>query len=600
VAVGLLAACAPEFTVTTSLVVPAGFEESLSLVRLQVLEPPRSNPFDCAALALSNVEPTLLELSIVEEIRAAPGEKVELQQLSRVAKKIYLANALDEAGRVLFVGCADVAEIEEDTAIQIVGEPMPVLTVQEISPLSGRLGDPNILKPELEILARDILGRPASTLEVSWMLAGADEVASGSDRTRVDGLVRLFPQRPQRSGPFLVEIGVRWGEPVLVEGVIVPAPLVGSVDAAFDDTVEIVTGRLGASGEPAVVALVQERDAARVVTMTFDPLGERFVYVTSDPLPGIFSFSGPVPVAFGRLEDETGARDRLVLIAPRARLSAEVAADGRSFTTRAFDPATIGNRDVRRVLPAGDCAGASTRMLVELVDGAFGFFREDGSLDGELFTFGADPEAAVGFIAAGCLSDTRGTRRRTFVYDPGLFGLIFLTDEGGGEFLTGQWSALGEGLQILGRRSPSTRRVLATQIQLDELAMSRGVLEVVREGANAFLRIVPEVVDRAVGFPVSLGAGDIDGDSQEDLVSFADVSRTLDEVRYGLQVVLAREHRGRRVGGSIVITASGTERVFVADFDGDGADDVALITGRGATGKAMEIKLYRMGRLNAQ
>lgn len=589
-------ACAPEFLVETSLTVPPGFEGQLAQVRFRVLEPPRANVFDCESIARSNVDPELFELSVVEEARVAPGERAELAELSRIASKIYFATALDEGGRTLFLGCADVGEVEDDTALVITGEPLPVLTVRELSPLSGRLGDPNTQTPELEVLARDVLGRPISALEVRWSLVGVDDAPNGSERTRVDGLVSLRPERPARSGPFLVEVGVRWAEPILVEGVIVPEAKIGAAESIYEQTLELVTGRLGPLGEPAVVGLVQDGEAARVVTMLYDVAAGRFAPVTSEPLPGVFSTTVQLPVAFGLLDDERGVRDRLVLVAPRARLIAELTADGREFVTRSFEPGSIGGRDVARLFPAGDCAGNSTRMLMEFTNGAFAFFSEDGVIASDLFTFGEPTGAGERFLTSGCVTDAQGVIHRTFVYDPGFFGVIFLTDEGAGRFLTGQWTALGDGLQITGRRGTAPRRVLATQIELDELAMTRGSLQVVEEPDRSFLRITPQIVDRAVGFPISLAAGDVDADGREDLVSFSDVSRTLGEARFGLQVVLSREHRERRVGGSIVITAEGTERVFVADFDRDGADDIALYSGR-SDKASMEVKLYRMGRI---
>lgn len=591
-------ACAPEFVVGTSLTVPAGFEEPLAQVRFQVLEPPRANVFDCDALARAEVDPDLFELSIVDEARIAPGERAELAELSRTASKIYFATALDSSGRTLFLGCAEVGEVEADTTLVLEGEALPVLSVREVSPLSGRLGDPNTQTPELEVLARDVLGRPIAALETRWTLVGVDDAPSGSERTRVDGLVSLRPARPARAGPFLVEVGVRWAEPILVEGVIIPEAKIGAMETLYDATAELVTGRLGPLGEPAVVGLVREGASARVVTMLYEPGQGRFSAVTSDPLPDVFSGAASDSVAFGLLDDERGARDRLVLVASSAGLIAELSPDGVAFVTRAFATGPLGGRDVVRVFPAGDCSGSSTRMMLELVDGAFAFFSEDGTLASDLFTFGEPTAAGERFLTSGCMRDARGSLHRTFVYDPGFFGVIFLTDAGAGNFLTGQWTALAEGLQIVGRRSTAPRRVLATQIELDELAMTRGLLQVVEESDRSYLRITPEVVDRAVGFPVSLGAGDVDGDGAEDLVSFSDVSRTLDETRFGLQVVLAREHRGRRVGGSIVITAEGTERVFVADFDRDGADDIALFSGR-TEKAAMEVKLYRMGRIGA-
>ncbi len=90
----------------------------------------------------------------------------------------------------------------------------------------------------------------------------------------------------------------------------------------------------------------------------------------------------------------------------------------------------------------------------------------------------------------------------------------------------------------------------------------------------------PEVVDAddVPTVPLSTAAGDIDGDGLLDVVVLQDFGMVDQGTQYRLLVILGATHRGERLVALSAPAAADSPRIHLADFDGDGVDEMLLST----------------------
>lgn len=575
-----LAACGdPELHVVFD--VPERYRSEITSTRLRVLEPPVAEPFRCDDLAFGTVDPELVRLSQVLEIGGSAREPVPLGDIDRLAPKLMIADGLDAAGRRLVTACTELGEIEETQDVVLAAEPIAVVTASRTPDLRFNLATP--ASKSVLISVRDLLGNPVSGASARWKILGAAERGSeGMSSTDASGVMTILAAPPDRPGPMVLSVRVRWAEsePLRLSGAVSPEKQVLRMDGR---AVDYRVGRIGPGGEPGVVALSIVGPTLRVALAIRSPNGS-FQLATSEPVDP----SAQLLI----LEDAGGGRDTLLVVTDRDWI--RVAPDA-SFDTRGFAPIVPSAAPVS-LFSAEPCTpGAAPQVLVNFDNGAIAVYDGNGARINH-FLNGIEIEA----VASGCVSASDGSVLRTLLLGTGSFGLLVVSPLSPLEFLIGTWIALDFGVGFSPPVGDSGRLLLGTQLNVNDIVISRMRLVKGVPDTDEELTLENLGLDTVPFTPQYTYGGELDGDGKIDVVSLlyepgvqGDPQRP---DRFHVWSILGIDDGGRRIAGPVVtdITQLRGPILLFGDFDGDRIDDV-LLGDRPATGNDSLVEIYTMG-----
>ncbi len=581
----------PELTIGLTLS-PRTRERARS-ASIRLLEPPPGQSFDCDALAFGDVDAALERAATVfeQQLALADGGPLRLGALPRVAKKLFVASALDADGRAIATGCAEVGEIDDDLDVPITAEPIVDLVRPLLPPLAFAQGDTRTASVPVGV--RDLLGQPAAGVAGRWrLLAAGGAQGEGVVTSSRDGVLAVVFSPPPRPGPFLLGVRARWsGRTDLVfEGAVTPGREEVDIPGRV---IAYQSGAIGPAGQPGIAAVVVQGAQARVTLVYRTPGGTTWTFRNSDPLV-LASLYAPRVVV---LPTKRGGapRDRVILIAGLEWR--EIAADG-SAEARAFQlppgangiaAATAADRcgipgDPQVVLGVVDATG--TRLRV---------FEASGGSAPNHFLSGLPYE----LVAAGCVASPAGTLLRTFVLRSDGAPIITV-ERPNDDFAAAGWLALGAGITVTPALGDAPPLLVGTQISLNELVITRARLEQLASMPDD-LTIIPAANDQVPSpfSPEATVGGDVDGDGRLDLVSvLSDDAGDGRPFRRQVWSILGVEAGGRRIAGPLITALSSATPVslVVADLDEDGTGDVVL-GDRPPVGATMSrLAIYRLGQ----
>lgn len=210
-------------------------EQQVARLEVKIIEPRAEHGCDDIAFGLIS-GPTIA----AETTRSAEGElgaTLELGAVSASARKLVLVAGTASDGGVVVRGCAEV----DGGTVTVTAE--PVVTTQLVA-TTGDFPWPETPPVVVEVEALDTQGRRVEA-QGQWRarFPGAPE-ALHPFSTRAGSPVAIDAGRPDWSGPFRVQLRVRWGTAADFEAMTLPPP---EVDPTGDRT--YLSGRLGARGE---------------------------------------------------------------------------------------------------------------------------------------------------------------------------------------------------------------------------------------------------------------------------------------------------------------------------------------------------------------
>ncbi len=571
-------------------------EAEVSSLALRVLLPPaeedETETFDCNDVALGHVTAETLDTHTVLELTGDPGG-FDLSGIPRLGTKLLVVEARAEGEEPLAAGCASVGEISGNQPADVPGEPVKVAGfLGDMDNGFPALGGP--LPDSVTIAVTDICGNQLSGVPVDWRiigLAGA-EVDSGSEPTAMRGLARLtLAGASEIPGPALLDASVRWER--------TPAPMVGGFgslgDAVtvdlFDSASSIVgdpagmqtedlyaVGRIGPNGEMGIIALGPNRDTT--------PRGRpiRVGYFNPDN-GGFEDFVASQNILSSRVAVATVTRsDREIPV---------VATEGGLIELQVSESdVTLGPERAlpgvpHAMVPAGPCQGDSDVLLVVLDEGVEDLvFRTVSSAGMTVASPFSDslPDRARDVFASGCTSVLVNELSRTIVYHTP-FGnevarqTIVVEAE---ERRSTPWTNFARTPGFTPVIGDQTANILGVSLDIDGTSLSRFRPSL---SVGPLLELEEVTDDELFTFALAMQGGDFDGDDLVDIAILMDFGEDDQQRRQvALQIVLGAEYLGQRIVG---VTDESEFRdpsdrgfrdpfLFVADFNGDGADDIVV------------------------
>lgn len=577
---------APELTIDFRL--PEPYRDVVGRVELQIFTPSAAAPFTCEDLAFQRVDPAVVALSRVKDLSSS-GLEAPFSELDRRARKIFVADGEREDGRRLVTGCAELGEVRGAESLEIRGEPVPMIDPGPPALLSGTLG--TLPTPRIILQVSDALGAPLPGVPAEYVVDGAGGPgAFGSQNADDSGRISITPNLPDRPGPFVLDVRVRWAKsgPIWLPGFLLrPAEVV----ALPGRTLDFRSGRVGPMAEPGFVALSSDgRGSSRALLVFEDGRSSTRKILSTPPVAG-----SPL---LGLIEDSAGGRDRAILVSRDAW--SEVTPEAELLARPTYSrPAQSGAP--RRVLARGGCRPEekNTRgAFVELEGGMVGEYSDEGALV-DAFSLSDDPTFSVELLASGCISNQDGSLERTLAVGVGSGIGVYLAIFGGpDDFLLAPWFALPSAIAFAPRAEGRPGWVFGTQLDVNDIVVSRATIE--RRADDAAVRI--QGLDPVPAVPISIAAGDIDGDGQVDVLSLVRQSDEAGLDHLILSGTLGREHARRRVTGDVDLGPLAPTRIraptlLVVDLDRDGVDDVLIAeTSPSASGTESRLELLRMSR----
>lgn len=580
IGLALLSACGdPEIHVVFN--VPARYREAITAADLRVLEPPVAQPFSCDDLAFGTVAPELVRLSQVLEIGARGSEQVPIGDLDRLAPKLLVADGLDDSGRRLVTACAELGAIEETVDLELQAEPIAVVTATGSPDLRFDLS--NRTPRPVMIAVRDQLGQAIPGARARWSILGAGQSGSNGDaEADENGVISLQTAPPDRAGPLVLAVRVRWAEsePLRLSGAVSPPKEILRLNGR---AIDYVSGRIGPAGELGVAALTETAAGLRVAIVYRSNNGP-YVYRTSD----LIDSSAVMTLIEG------SPRDRILVVTRGEWIY--VSGDG-ALDTRPYDPIFAGLEPISLVRGELCAAGNAPRVMVNFTLGGgintVGLYDENGAqLDHFLNALD------IQIPSSGCV-DTQKGAVRTFLVSTGSFGMVAVAQPSIDTIHLASWIALDFGVGFSDPIDSSGRLMLGTQINVDDIVISRVQLQL-GDPAEREMSLSNRGTDIVPFTPQYTFGGEVDGDRKLDVVTLLyepGVSGEPD--RFHVWSILGIDDGGKRIAGPVIanVTTLGFPRLMLGDFDNDGIDDVVL-GGRPDDPAAMDsvIEIYSMGR----
>ena len=550
---------------------PAGWGSEIDKLQLDVLLPPvGSDGFDCDALAFGEVDDAVITSALAQVTDpTAPGDRIELEALPRVAPKLFRARAVDASGAAILAGCGALGEIDGDVVVDVAGEPTTTVAVVEPG-----LGQP--LPDELLVTVTDAHGDPVVGGAVRTTIASSAPAIEGTAVTNDMGRARFTPTAPDALGPVLLDVRVRWEaahrapiasfQPPRGIGTFSLTGITPTNGRATNPDAIVQIGPFGAAGEPGVAILgpTDEGLTSRKAFLFFagpPPTGVRVVETES--LGAVF--------ALGQIR-RTAERTQLVALS--AIRWQEIGSDG-AITERAT-PAPA--RVVTKIVPAGPCDGLrESTIAVGFQDGTRAAYSADAAAVASPL-LDALPEGRL--VASGCVTVAPGPVRRTLVAsESGLLQRLAVDADDGPR--SGRWDAAAIGIGIRESADGSTGELLGSRLGIDGLSLTGASLVPL---GNDRIDVMTTTSDDAPTLALSTAAGDIDGDGLSDLVALLDFGTDDDgKTEARLYVALGATYRGERIRGIGLPVSLPTPRLYLTDLDGNGVDEIAIVSAASAT-----------------
>lgn len=572
-AASIAAACGnPELAIDFEIREP--YRGEIEAVTLQILEPAQAAPFTCNDLAFGNADPEAVALSRVGEISAS-SLNTALPDIDRVSRKVFWADGISAGGRRIVTGCAELGEISSDETIRILAEPVARVIAPVGVSLSAVLGNP--LANPVTLSVKDALDAPLAGVSATYSIEGAIGAGSnGETESDDDGVFTISPTLPERPGPFVLDLRVRWAEaaPVFLSGVI--APEVETLDLPAR-ALDYRSGSIGTDRERGFAALLADGVGSVRVSMIYtNAMTSQRVLNTSERI-----LSADTP-RLGVIEYSGRGRDSVIAVSSSAWY--EIFADGALAQRTAYTGA--GGALPVAVFTGGACRGSDDpQVLIAFSDGIVRAYSTAGALRDQF----ALP-SGLELSASGCVSGQNDALERTLVFgQPGGIGVLPAVAQGM-EFLAASWFALPTAIAFAPPLGDGRRLMFGTQLSVNDIVVSRASL--VRTADALELNI--EGNDTVPNVPRATLAGDIDGDQLVDAVSL--FQRSDESMALAVWAVLGREHRGRRISADVNLGSAGLRNpaLLLVDIDRDGFDDV-LLGEIGSAAAASRVEIYSMG-----
>ncbi|MCC7381071.1 MAG: hypothetical protein IT384_04540 [Deltaproteobacteria bacterium] len=573
-------ACAdPELHVRFS--VPEPYRSEMTSADIRVLEPPEVEPFGCEELAYGAVSADLARVSRVLEQSARVDEIAPLADVDRLQPKVIVVDGRAADGARLVTGCAELGAIDSTIDLDVIGEPVPKVSRPDEGSVSFTPDGPTGQRIHIDV--RDRSDRPIAGVAAKWRIVGAGEAGSeGSPSSDANGQIAFDISSPGRAGPFLLVVRVRWaeGEPLVIAGAVTP---VRETISLTGRAVEYVMGKIGPNNELGVAALTFTGLTPRVQLAFKTPAG--FVFRSSEILPAT--------VKTTLLEGKGRGPDRVLAVSPDEWI--EIHPDG-STTRRPFIPYNAGASPVSMVA-AELCDGSGPLVLVNFDDGVPAVYNELGQL---VATHPLNGQLDLFAVASGCVGTQEAQPIRAVILAiSGYLDLLIFAQNEVPTYRLGSWIALGTGIGFSRPTAGAKPIMLGTQLNLDDVIISRASFVLGQVGTPDQLRAVNLGHDPVPLAPQITAGGEVDGDGRLDVVSLLFASGGPSQPdRYQVWSILGLETSGRRIAGPLVPDV-GLERPFLglADFDGDQIDDVVLGERPGVTGPPdSRVQILPLGR----
>jgi hypothetical protein len=532
---------------------------------LQVLKPPVANAqgegsFGCEDLAFSEVPAEVLRASIIEDVTLQTGRSSEpLAGIDRKGRKLFLARAFDSGDKPVVAACREIGDIYDDVHVRLTGEPASVLTLYMQEYQDWVFGAKELPDP-VELLATDVFNDPLQNLEVHWNVVGPGGKGSNDrDVTKMDGRLTFNPQTPSDPGPAILEIVARWQrDPTpLIKAFRQPAVLEGNLPDS--KVIDIQLGRIGPGGQRGYAG----------TTYCGTPTGICLFYsyyqdgrMTWQQLV-LSELENQESVALGIVEGATS--DRVIVLGAGKWLELNPA--GGTMIERPFESVS----GPVWALPAGDCSPtAGGEVLVAFGDGSSGVFGPDGGSRltthpfSNLQLWGSD-------YFSGCAADQDGVAHRLLLgRQEDAFWRIFA--DVGGLLVQFDWVAQLRGVGFSPSTDSRAGHLLVGRLGQDSPEIVR--LRLLHQPSIGPARL--EEVSSAPLFsvPEAIGAGDMDDDDALDVVGLF----SLENSERFAHAILGHTHKDKPVSGMLSVGFSQEPaRLWLADFDGNGADDMAVM-----------------------
>jgi hypothetical protein len=558
----LLAACAdPRVTVTIQ--VPPSLASKVDTITLRTIVPPASQPFTCDDLAYGRVSDDILRASESGNIVLRPHGQAPLRDVDRLTSRIFLADVEDTSGTIVAKGCAPLGEFMNDVSVSITAEPSAHAALPT-SDLSYTLG---AAPPRVQIPIVDANGAPIAGVATVWNLAGAGgSASSGQEAAGPDGVVDFSPTPPDRPGPFVLDLRVRWSAtgPLVLSGFVMRPRLTAKLQGA---PVGAVVGRVGPGARSAVAVLLIKLGGWFVET--YDATSFRGALGQLTP---VRSIRVPGSSLLGLLDLPGGPSDQLIVVSTSTGALAWMRIDPLGSVVRTTARFPAGSTQAKHVLRGGPCGpGKSPEMVLIFDNNMVARYDQSGALlESVLVT-----SDAANVSDSGCVSDDMGNLQRTYVRPAADVSGVTLSV--GDTFATIQstfWFALTFGLAFspeIGGRSV----LIGTQLQINDFVVALERFHF--NGSQLALDAVDS--DRPPNVPVFTRGADLDSDGGIDVVSIlATVDTTGNAQPHSLWASLAQTYAGRRIAGSYTLPDQGLCKpiVLTGDFDGDGTEDILV------------------------
>jgi hypothetical protein len=595
---GLFAAACGETELRLQLEIRAPYNEEVSSVTLQIIEPAPAAPFSCEDLAFGNVEDDVIAFARVGEISTG-ALQTDLSDISREGQKIFWIDGLGDGEERIVTGCVEVGEITDTETIRIFAEPIARVTVPADTSLSALLGQP--LPKPIALRVRDVLGRPIAGVAANYSVEGvAGTGSSGQTTTDESGTSSITPALPDRPGPFVLDVRVRWAEssPLFLSGVI--APMAESLTLP-SRALDYRAGSIGGNRERGFVALLADTPGSVTVMAVFQ-----------NALTGIREMNESNPITgagvprLGLIDYSGRGRDRMIVVGDAGWF--EVGADGSLAQRNVYQSPPMTTQPLR-ILTDGACIGArpedEPKVIIEFREQIIGVYSTEGELI-DAFALGDDPLNPIHLIASGCVTNERNTLERVlvagFANSIGVFPLVEYVEAKRPNsmlprFLNTTWFALPQALAFAPPLGDGRRQMFGTQLAVNDIVVARASIshplrDQARNTGEETFDIIVEGSDKIPNVPLATTAGDIDGDKLVDAVSLFQRNET----NLAVWAVLGREHSARRISADVDLGTAGlrSPQLMLVDIDRDGFDDI-LLGEVAENGAASRVEIYSMG-----
>jgi hypothetical protein len=629
----LIACGGPSVRVVIDL--PASHKSHVETVLLRVLEPPSTAPFDCESLVYGDVDDTTLRLSQTQpDIPLTKDSAADLSGIARKGLKLFWVEGLDKERQVVVAGCGSQGDISQEVTVEIKAQPATLVSWPfDSGPPVVRATVSDIYKAALQ-----------QTTDVRWTVVGGKGIACvvtnavDGNTARIDMSVgspdwqsSACKDETPLIGPLLVDVRAPWqvnelahlwsnvlpGEPFRAESATCPQNKPTLECGFIGNAFKYVVGRIGPNGEMGFAVLLLDGAQVKLDLMLFKaaPAGDPSLDFDKHELTlsGGAETMGLVPLA---------SRDQLVIV------TAAAAADKLQWVPVTVDttgdPHLAAGTDLQR--PTSGPPGTTLR--------ATGFFSlapcqaaSNGSI---LVSFeppaqqsplppsrvlAVNPEAPVraistnlgmnpqgGVVDAGCLAESEGAQYPALVYPmpgpPGSSGghQVEIVRNGVKFDLEVPLLTHSFSVRLAPAFGPTPPYLMAANIMPQGSFLDRYWISAFNEGPKK-IQIDRVMYDSIASTPQSVASGNLDGDDKQDVVlvqPFGTGTPTEQNTEFNLLLILGAEFNGQRVAGLLGKTVVMEQpQVLLADFDGDGFDDI--LVGERASDGTSNTSVYRMG-----